>query len=182
MEGVKGFSKDMATSFGSGVRLEAGKTYKEKECKVFKNGWHFVEYAPDCLNYFPLGKGNHYFLIQAAGDINEEQGYRCCCTEITLVKELNLKAFAGMAIKYIIQNPKMDWEREHSHLQIRPEFARAQKDEIAIARGRSPKVYLEPGAIGGLILDRKEIIAARVFTTNKTGTYTILDNGEVAKL
>lgn len=182
MEGIKGFSKDMATSFGSGVKLKAGETYKEKECKVCKNGWHFVEYAPDCLNYFPLGKGNHYFLVEAAGDINEEQDYRCCCTKITLVKELSLKAFAGMTIKYMVQNPKLDWEREYSHLQIRPEFARAQKDEIAIARGQNPKLYLEAGAVGGLVLDRNGITAARVFTATETGIYSILDNGEVIKL
>lgn len=127
MQGIKGFSKELATSYGSGVKLEPGKTYKEEECKVYRNGWHFVEYAPDCLNYFPLGAGNRYFLIEAAGDINEEQHFRCCCTEITLVKELDLKAFAGMSMKYMIQNPKMDWERAAAHLQIKQEIARAQK-------------------------------------------------------
>ena len=45
MLGVKGFDKDLATSYGSGVKLEAGKTYKEDGCKVYRNGWHFVEYA-----------------------------------------------------------------------------------------------------------------------------------------
>lgn len=54
MLGVKGFDKDLATSYGSGVKLEAGKTYKEDECKVCRNGWHFVEYAPDCLGIFHL--------------------------------------------------------------------------------------------------------------------------------
>lgn len=140
MEGVKGFSKDMSTKYGSGIQLEAGKTYVEEECKVYRNGWHFVEYAPDCLSYFPLGQGNHYFLVEAAGDINEEENFRCCCTQITLVKELSLKAFAGMAMKYIVKNPKMEWERECAHLQIKQEFARAQKEEIAIARGKNPKL------------------------------------------
>ena len=34
MQGIKGFSKELATSYGSGVKLELGKTYKEEECKV----------------------------------------------------------------------------------------------------------------------------------------------------
>ena len=89
------------------------KTYKEEKCKVYRNGWHLVEYAPRLpWSYFPLGAENRYFLIEAAGDINEEQHFRCCCTEITLVKELDLKAFAGISMKYMIQNPKMDWEKD----------------------------------------------------------------------
>lgn len=182
MQGIKGFSKELATSYGSGVKLEPGKTYKEEECKVYRNGWHFVEYAPDCLNYFPLGAGNRYFLIEAAGDINEEQHFRCCCTEITLVKELDLKAFAGMSMKYMIQNPKMDWERAAAHLQIKQEIARAQKGEIAIARGRNPKVYLQTGAVGGLMEEdiNGVIVAARVFLADKDGTY-FLNSGEVRR-
>ena len=181
MQGVKGLSKDMRTTFGSGVRLEAGKTYREKECKVYRNGWHFVEYAPDCLNYFPLGEGNHYFLVEAAGEINEEQDFRCCCTEITLVMELDLKAFAGMAMKYMLQNPKMDWERTGNHLQIQQGIARAQKDEIAIARGRNPMVCLQEGAVGGLIQEEDGIITgARVFRAEMDGTYT-LKQGEICK-
>ena len=182
MQGIKGFSKNLATSHGSGVKLEPGKTYKEEECKVYRNGWHFVEYAPDCLGYFPLGAGNRYFLIEAAGDINEEQDFRCCCTEITLVKELDLKAFAGMSMKYMIQNPKMDWERATAHLQIKQEIARAQKDEIAIARGRNPKVYLQTGAVGGLMEEDVNgvIVAARVFLANKDGTY-FLNSGEIRR-
>lgn len=38
MLGVKGFDKDLTTSYGSGVKLEAGKTYKEDGCKVYRNG------------------------------------------------------------------------------------------------------------------------------------------------
>ena len=179
MEGIKGLSKDMRTTYGSGIQLEAGKTYTEEECKVHRNGWHFVEYAPDCLGYFPLGQGNHYFLIEAAGDINEEKDFRCCCTQITLVKELNLKAFAGMAMKYIVKNPKMEWERECAHLQIKREFARAQKEEIAIARGKNPKLHLKKGAVGGLLLEDEEgnIKCARVLEAEKDGIYFLQDGG-----
>lgn len=182
MQGVKGLSKDMLTSYGISTKLESGKTYKEKECKVYRNGWHFVEYAPDCLGYFPLGQGNHYFLIEAAGDINEEEDFRCCCTELTLVKELDLKGFAGMAMKYMIQNPKMDWEREAAHLEIKPEIARAQKNEIAIARGKNPEVHLAEGAVGGLIQEDEDgtIIGARVFLAAQNGIYTLI-LGEICK-
>ena len=183
MEGIKGLSKDMRATYGTGVQLEAGKTYREEECKVYRNGWHFVEYAPDCLSYFPLGKGNHYFLIEAAGDINEEKDFRCCCTQITLVKELDLKAFAGMTMKYIVKNPKMEWEREYTHLQIKREIARAQKGEIAIARGAVPKVCLEAGAIGGLLQEDRDgnIHCARVFEAETSGAY-FLQNGEIRRV
>lgn len=182
MLGVKGFDRNLSTSYGSGVKLELGKTYEENECKVHRNGWHFVEYAPDCLTYFPLGAGNRYFLVEAAGDINEEQGFRCCCTKITLMKELDLKAFAGMAMRYMVQNPKMEWQRGARHLQIRPGFALAQKNEIAIARGKDPKVHLQEGAVGGLIVEdeKGKITAARVFLAAKEGIYS-LESGEIRR-
>lgn len=181
MEGVKGLSRDMRTTYGSGMQMEAGKTYIESQCKVYRNGFHFVEYAPDCLSYFPLGNGNRYFLIEAAGDINEEQDFRCCCTQITLVKELDLKAFAGMAMKYMIKNPKMDWQREEAHLQIAREIARAQKGGIAIARGIHPEVRLEAGAVGGLLVENEfgRICMARVFTAEKDGIYHMENTWEV---
>ena len=115
-------------------------------------------------------------------NINEEQDFRCCCTEITLLRELNLKAFAGMSMRYMIQNPKMEWQREAGHLQIKPEIALAQKDEIAIARGRHPKVRLKTGAVGGLIQEDEDrnIICARVFWAEKDGTY-FLDSGEIRR-
>ena len=97
-------------------------------------------------------------------------------------EELDLKAFAGMSMKYMIQNPKMDWERAVAHLQIKPEIARAQKDEIAIARGRNPKVYLQTGAVGGLMKEDENgvIVAARVFLAENNGTY-FLNSGEIRR-
>ena len=76
----------------------------------------------------------------------------------------------------------MDWERAAAHLQIKPEIARAQKDEIAIARGRNPKVYLQTGAVGGLMKEDENgvIVAARVFLAENNGTY-FLNSGEIRR-
>ena len=57
-----------------------------------------------------------------------------------------------------------------------------EKDEIAIARGRHPKVRLKTGAVGGLIQEDEDrnIICARVFWAEKDGTY-FLDSGEIRR-
>ena len=118
MEGIRGFDKNMCATLGKGVyQYATSGTYIEPECKARCNGFHFVEYAPDCLGYYGLGKGNRYFLINAGGDINEEQGQVCSCTEMTLLKELNMEQFVIKTMEYMVRNPRMDWERNSASAQ-----------------------------------------------------------------
>ena len=118
MEGIRGFNKNMCATLGKGVyQYATSGTYIEPECKASCNGFHFVEYAPDCLGYYGLGKGNRYFLINAGGDINEEQGQVCSCTEMTLLKELNMEQFVIKTMEYMVRNPRMDWERNSASAQ-----------------------------------------------------------------
>lgn len=128
MEGIRGFNKNMCATLGKGVyRYTTSGTYIEPECKARCNGFHFVEYAPDCLGYYGLGKGNRYFLINAGGDINEEQGQVCSCTEMTLLKELNMEQFVIKTMEYMVRNPRMDWERNITMCQIARDIAAAER-------------------------------------------------------
>lgn len=126
MEGIRGFDANMCATLGNGTyQYKTSGTYIEKECKARRNGFHFVEYAPDCLEYYSLGVGNRYFLIEAAGDINEEENGVCSCTEMTLVKELTMEQFVIKTLEYMVKNPRMDWERERWMLQIARDRAEA---------------------------------------------------------
>lgn len=176
MEGVRGFTKDMTAVLGKGIfQFEPGGTYEESECKTARSGFHFVEYAPDCLDYYQMGKENRYFLIRAE-EVDEEEGKVCCCHRITLEKELDVKGFAYQTMAYMIKNPRMDWEREKPSCMVKKDFAKADcAGAIAIARGQRPVAQGVEGSILGLILEDAagEIIAAKIFAAKDGKKYTL---------
>ena len=177
MEGIRGFNKDMCAVLGNGVyQYATSGTYIEPECKARHNGFHFVEYAPDCLEFYGLRNGNRYFLINAGGDINEEQGKVCSCTEMTLVQELTMEQFVIKTMEYMVRNPRMDWEREIRMCQIARDKAVAERaGAIAIARGVHPEVAAVKGSYLGLVQEnwRGMIIDAKAVKAEKTGIYRI---------
>ena len=183
MEGIRGFNKDMCATLGNGVyQYATSGTYIEAECKARHNGFHFVEYAPDCLWYYGLGRGNRYFLINAGGDINEEQGQVCSCTEMTLVQELTMEQFVIKTMEYMVRNPRMDWERDMRMCQIAKDRAAAgQEGAIAIARGVHPKVTAVKGSYLGLVRENERgmIVYAMPVKAEKDGIYTINEKNEL---
>ena len=80
------------------------------------------------------------------------------CTEMTLLKELSLKEFAGHAMMYMVKHPLRDWKRDSRMLQIAEDEAEADENGIAIARGLHPKVKGKQGAVLGLIRDNGGLI------------------------
>jgi len=180
VEGIRGFNKDMCATLGNGVyQYATGGTYIEPECKARHNGFHFVEYAPDCLKHYGLGHGNRYFLIHAGGDINEEQGEVCSCTEMTLVQELTMEQFVIKTMEYMVRNPRMDWERSMNMCRIAREKAVAESTgSIAIARGIHPEVAAVKGSHLGLIQENQQgvIIYAMATKAEKDGIYTLNEN------
>lgn len=183
MEGIRGFNRDMCATLGKGTyQYQTSGTYIEEECKARRNGFHFVEYAPDCLEFYGLGAGNRYFLIKAAGDIHEEGNGICSCTEMTLLQELNMDQFVIKTLEYMVKNPRMDWERVRWMLQIKKEKAEAlQAGAIAIARGMHPEVKGVKGSHMGLILENElgEIISAKGFMAQDERIYTLTEEHEL---
>lgn len=186
MEGIRGFNKDMTATLGKGIYQygERG-TYTEPECKARSNGFHFVEYAPDCLSYYGLGLGNRFFLIEASGDINEEAGGVCSCTTMTIKKELTLLQFTIKTLEYMVKNPRMDWERARYMLEIKRNQARADlPGAIAIARGTVPRVSGVKGSVLGLVLENNkgEILAAKAWEAGDSKTYTLRRDYELEEV
>lgn len=161
MLAYKGFKSDLTCTFGRGTfQYKEGQTIKEEDSKAQRTGLHCAENPVECLRWYPLGGGNRYFLVEAAGSIDELGGTdtQLACTEMTLLKELSLKEFAGHAMMYMVKHPLRDWKRNSRMLQITEDEAEADENGIAIARGLHPKVKGKQGAVLGLIRDNGGLI------------------------
>lgn len=172
MLAYKGFTKELTATLGKGVfKFEVGKTYTEEECKTARNGFHCCENPFECLSYYPLNGSDRYFLVNAAGNIDEDEGERIACTRLTLLKELTLKEVAGHGMTYMVQHPMRDkWEKDSCGIKVAKDKAEAMaKNNIAIARGKKPRVRGVEGSILGLLLEpvKGEIASAKLFVPNK---------------
>ena len=187
MLAYKGFKSDLTCTFGRGTfRYQTGQTIKSEGSKAQHTGLHCAENPVECLRWYPLGGENRYFLVEAAGSIDELGGTdtQLACTEMTLLKELSLKEFAGHAMMYMVKHPLRDWKRDSRMLQIAEDEAEADENGIAIARGLHPKVKGKHGAVLGLIRDNGGLIEdAKLFTVEgeiKPDTwYTLKDRQPV---
>lgn len=168
MLAYKGLNPDGVASLGSGwKRLVPGVKYTEAASKTARSGWHCTENPFACLSYFPLGHGNHYYQVEAAGSIDEDSREEIACTELTLLRELTLKELAGYGMVYMVEHPdRGGWEKTGPHLQVAADRAQASgAGGIAIARGAHPVVRGAQGSILGLILEPEpgKVTAARLF-------------------
>lgn len=191
MIAYKGFTKDLTATRGKGVyKYTIGETVKEEKSKTVASGFHCCENPFECLTYYPLGCGNRYLQVEASGSIDEDDCERIACTELTLIKELTLKEFAGYGMMYIVQHPmRKKWKQFYNGLQVQENEAVAEeKDHIAIARGKNPKVKGKEGSLLGLILEtpQGEIIGAKLLVVGeevKPDTwYTLNTNRELEEV
>lgn len=172
MIAYKGLNPDMIASLGAGrKKLAAGMRYVEAKSKTARVGWHCTENPFACLAYFPLGQGNHYFQVEAAGSIDEDSDDRIACTELTLRKELSIRELAGYGMMYMIEHPNREnWQQAGCRIQVAADRAEADgKESIAIARGPHPVVRGVEGSILGLILEPTpgSVVSARLFVPTR---------------
>lgn len=170
MIAYKGFSNNLKSVLGNGKEeccsFEIGKTMTEENCKTARNGFHCCENPFECLSYYPMNGLNRFFIVEAAGNIDEDDNERIACTEITLLKELDPLRFALEGMMYIINHPQREkWQQNYNSVQVKLDQAEARMEShIAIARGVEPRVKGPDGSILGLIKEVDgQIIAARLF-------------------
>lgn len=108
MRVYKGFNKKIQAKYGKGTfQYEKGKTYKEEKSKTRSTGFHAAEYILDCLQWYPIDGKNKFFLCEAGGSIDEEDGCSMVVsTELTVLRELTLMEIAMAAMEYMIIHPK----------------------------------------------------------------------------
>jgi PPE-repeat protein len=87
MKGYKIFNPDMKCL---GFQFEVGKTYKiEGELKMCENGFHFCKELKDCYEFYSFDYKNPFCEIETGLEVLEDEK-KCCCSEIRIVKKLDL--------------------------------------------------------------------------------------------
>ena len=187
MIAFKGFTKDLTARLGSGnYQFEEGKTYTEESSKTVRSGFHCCENPFGCLTYYALNGENRFFMVEAAGSIDEDGDERIACTEITLLKELSVLEFALEGMKYMINHPAREkWQQGHREVKVKPDMAEASEvNHIAIARGENPRVKGPKGSILGIIREAEGfgIVDAKLFVIGTSEADKWLMLGENRKV
>lgn len=189
MMAFKGVTQQLSARSGKGIyQFEIGRTERTDKSKTASCGFHCCENPFDCLGYYHL-KGDRFLIVEAAGSIDEDDHNRIACTELTPVRELTIKEFAGYGMQYLIQHPmRKSWEQAYQGCKVKKEKAVAEnKNDIAIARGKKPIVKGAEGSVLGIILEPEvgSIVSARLFVPNRQQAgkwYTINENRELVEV
>ena len=173
MIAYKGFNKDLTCTLGKGAyQYKPGETVREEQSKTASTGFHCTENPLECFYWYPLGQGNRYWMVEAAGSLDEcGDDAKIACTEIPLLKELTIPEMAAEAMAYMIRHPVRAWETSGRLLEVKRDKAEgAGPGSIAIARGKDPKAKGKAGSVIGLLAenDSGEIISAKLFRIDGT--------------
>lgn len=192
MRAYKGFTKDLISRLGDGkeetCHFVPGETKEVEASKTFSCGFHCCENPFECLRYYQFNGENRFFVVEAGGDIDEDEDERIACTRITLVEELTSLQFAVEGMLYMITHPaRQSWEQTRSGVRVAKGRAEAYgKNHIAIARGEHPIVSGVEGSILGLIREQDGVITGVklfVATAEQAGRmYTLNDSRELQEV
>ena len=69
MLAFKGFTKDLTRIRGEGIfRYEPGALYTADKSKCARTGFHCTENPLECLDWYALGGGNRYYIVEAGSN------------------------------------------------------------------------------------------------------------------
>lgn len=87
MRAYKGFTKELISRLGNGEKetccFTPGETKEVEASKTVSSGFHCCENPFECLAYYAFDGSNRFFIVEAAGDIDEDDDERIACTKIT---------------------------------------------------------------------------------------------------
>ncbi len=149
MKAYKGFDKNLKCR---GFQFEEGKTHMEKEANCAKNGFHCAENPMDCMTYYPDWDRSVYYIVEAAGDINEDGcDSKISCTELTLVKKLDKVDFIMESLQYIDRYPG----RNSNSCYVKDDSGDSGK-LFLVVRGKAPVASGELGSVIGFAVERQD--------------------------
>jgi len=148
MRAFKGFHKNLTCR---GYQFQEKMVHQTLEANCRQNGFHCAENPLDCLDYYRDWNNSVYYIVNASGDINEDENdSKISCTEMVLVKKLTLNDFIFESIVYMVHHPMRDW-----HHRIIPNKAMAETD-FTIVRGKQPIALGKSGTILGIVKEYPE--------------------------
>lgn len=158
----KGFNKDLEAVCGQGrMKFETNRTYNEDRSKTVRSGFHCAEYPIHCLVFYPLGNGNRYFRVEAAGDIDDDNTM-VACTRLTLKNELTVKELVQYSLLYIMRHKERDLDHRSTRCVVESEAAElnVKGEGICIAYGSDPRVKASQGNYIGIVkyLETGEVV------------------------
>ena len=114
------------------------------------NGFHCAANPLDCLTYYGDMANSEYYLVNAGGDIDEDNvDSKISCTELTILKKLNLRDFVMHALVYMVDHPKMPWNPHVS------KDTGESHGGFVIVRGTNPKARGRNGDILALAMENE---------------------------
>lgn len=106
------------------------------------NGFHCAEDPLDCLTYYSDMKHSEYYLVNAGGDVDEDDhDSKIACTELTIIKKLEREEFFLHALAYIVDHPGREWNN------LVQKDTGSAKCGFAIVRGADPVATGKKGDI-----------------------------------
>lgn len=130
MIAYKGFNKGLVCR---GYKFKMGLNTTPK-AQAAACGFHCAENPLDCLSYYGDMDRSEYYLVNADGDIDEDDcDSKISCTELTIIKKLSKEDFILHALAFMADHPKREWNHN-----VQREKAEAGGYGFAIARGRDP--------------------------------------------
>ena len=113
---------------------------EQANCRA--NGFHCAEDPLDCLSYYPNMKRSEYYLVNAGGDVDEDDNdSKIACTHLSSLKKLGREEFFLHALAYMVDHPGREWNRN-----VQKGSGRANNG-FAIVRGADPVASGKKGDI-----------------------------------
>ncbi len=132
MLAVKGFAPGLKAVCGKagGYVYHTGMNYThESQCRG--TGFHCAENPLDCLEFYDWNGENEFWLVDAGGDI-DEQDTMISCTELNIIHRLTLEEFLMLSLRYMVKYPQRPLSRYCN------ECSAVAKNGYAIVRSVDP--------------------------------------------
>lgn len=158
-----------------GYQFQMGKNVTE-QANCAENGFHCAENPLDCLTYYDIEQ-SEYYLVDAGGDVDEDDtDSKISCTELTILKKLDLRTFLLHALAYMADHPMREWNRhvQHGRGEAANRFAVVRgEDPVACGKKGDLLAYAREDPVAGkitqvalLTVDGKEVLPHRWYDIN----------------
>ena len=139
MIAYKAFNKGLKCR---GYQFQMGLNTTEK-AQTKNCGFHCAENPLDCLDYYHYMENAEYYIVNAGGDIDEDDiDSKISCTELTIIQRLSKEEFVLHALAYIADHPKRECNRR-----VERNIGAAGDNGFVIVRGADPIASGKKGEI-----------------------------------